>query len=105
MENTIDKIDLEIKKTKEYIRRLKRKKEDLIDAINSAKIRKQPFEKPVIITFLWNDRMDVSNHSYMAKLIEERVGVKAYVVENPELAVATGAGTAKMYVKEPVNSR
>ena len=41
----------------------------------------------------------------MAKLIEERVGVKAYVVENPELAVATGAGTAKMYVKEPVNSR
>ena len=37
MENTIDKIDLEIKKTKEYIRRLKRKKEDLIDAINSAK--------------------------------------------------------------------
>ena len=37
MENTIDKIDLEIKKTKEYIRRLKRKKEALIDAINSAK--------------------------------------------------------------------
>lgn len=37
MENTIDKIDLEIKKTKEYIRRLQRKKENLIDAINSAK--------------------------------------------------------------------
>ena len=37
MENTIDKIDLEIKKTKEYIRRLQRKKENLIDVINSAK--------------------------------------------------------------------
>ena len=44
-----------------------------LDAIDSAKIRKRPFEKPVIITFLWNDRMDVSNHSYMAKLIEDAV--------------------------------
>lgn len=41
----------------------------------------------------------------LTKLIEERVGVKARVIENPELAVATGAGTARNYVKEPVNSR
>ena len=36
MENTIEEIDLEIKKTKEHIRRLQRKKEDLIDAIIAA---------------------------------------------------------------------
>ncbi len=34
----------------------------------------------------------------MDKLIEERLGVKATVIKNPELAVATGAGTAKDYV-------
>ena len=31
------------------------------------------------------------------KLIEEKLGVKAKVVPNPELAVATGAGTANAY--------
>lgn len=41
----------------------------------------------------------------LAKLVEERVGVKAYVIDNPELAVATGAGTARMYVKESDGSR
>ena len=49
-----------------------------LDAINSANSRKQPFEKPVSITFLWNDRMDVSNHSYMAKLIED--GMKGKLI-------------------------
>lgn len=41
----------------------------------------------------------------LPQLIEERVGVKARVIENPELAVATGAGTARNYVKETTSSR
>ena len=31
--------------------------------------RKRPFEKPVTITFYWNDRLDLDNHSMMAKMI------------------------------------
>lgn len=42
-----------------------------ISAINAAHIRKRPFDKPVVITFLWNDRLDLSNHAYMAKMIED----------------------------------
>lgn len=42
-----------------------------INAMNAAQIRKRPFEKPVVISFLWNDRMDISNHAYMAKMIED----------------------------------
>lgn len=38
-------------------------------AMNKGKVRRTPFEKPVIITFLWNDRMDIGNHSMMAKMI------------------------------------
>lgn len=39
------------------------------DAISRAKIRKRPFDKPVVVSFLWNDRMDLDNHSMMAKMI------------------------------------
>ena len=38
-------------------------------AMARAKVRKTPFEKPVVITFLWNDRLDLDNHSMMAKMI------------------------------------
>ena len=38
-------------------------------AMNKAKTRRTPFEKPVVITFLWNDRLDIGNHSMMAKMI------------------------------------
>lgn len=40
-------------------------------AMNSARCRRKPFEKPVMIRFFWNDRLDLSNHAYMAKLIED----------------------------------
>ena len=36
----------------------------------------------------------------MDKLIKKITGVKAYYVESPELAVATGAGIAKKYIRE-----
>lgn len=40
-------------------------------SMSKAHVRKTPFDKPVVITFLWNDRLDLSNHSIMAKMIED----------------------------------
>lgn len=40
-------------------------------AMQAARVRKRPFDKPVVITFLWNDNLDLSNHSMMAKMIED----------------------------------
>lgn len=34
-----------------------------------VKVRRRPFDHPVVITFLWNDRLDLDNHSMMAKMI------------------------------------
>lgn len=34
-----------------------------------SKARRTPFEKPVVITFLWNDALDIDNHSIMGKMI------------------------------------
>ncbi len=39
----------------------------------------------------------------MAKLIQERTGVKAVMIDNPEQVVAMGAGTARNYIREPVS--
>lgn len=35
------------------------------------KVRKVPFERPVILSFYWNDRLDCSNHAVMGKMIED----------------------------------
>lgn len=40
-------------------------------AMSKAQVRRRPFEKPVVITFLWNDRLDCTNHGVMAKMIED----------------------------------
>ena len=32
-------------------------------------LRKRPFDRPVIVTFAWNDRLDLDNHSIMGKYI------------------------------------
>lgn len=37
---------------------------------NCAK-KHRKFDKPVSITYYWNDRMDLDNHAYMAKLITD----------------------------------
>ena len=39
--------------------------------MSRQKVRTTPFQKPVIITFHWNDRLDCSNHAVMAKMIED----------------------------------
>lgn len=41
--------------------------------LNRQKVRKNPLENPVVITFYWNDRLDCSNHAAMAKMIEDAV--------------------------------
>lgn len=50
-------------------------------AIRKAGITK-PFEKPVIITFRWDDRMDISNHAYMGKMIED--AMKGIIIEDDD---------------------
>lgn len=32
-------------------------------------LRKTPIGRPVAISFYWNDRLDLDNHAYMAKMI------------------------------------
>lgn len=38
-------------------------------AMNKQDVRRRPFEKPVVISFYWNDRLDIDNHSVMGKMI------------------------------------
>ena len=43
-------------------------------------VRKRPFEKPVIIRFYFNDRLDCSNHAVMIKMIED--GMKGRLIQD-----------------------
>jgi len=40
----------------------------------------RPLRSPVRITYYWNDRLDLSNHSMMAKMIED--GIKGRIIED-----------------------
>ena len=40
----------------------------------------RPLHSPVRITYYWNDRLDLSNHSMMAKMIED--GIKGRIIED-----------------------
>lgn len=42
-----------------------------VAAMSKRNIRKRPFDKPVHITYFFNDRLDVSNHCMIAKMIED----------------------------------
>jgi Holliday junction resolvase RusA-like endonuclease len=42
-------------------------------AINRQEVRKTPFDKPVVITMLWNDRLDIDNHAAMGKMIVDAI--------------------------------
>lgn len=57
-------------------------------AMEHSKCRRKPFEKPVVITFLWNDRMDCSNHAYIAKMIED--GMTGRLIQNDSRAYVKG---------------
>lgn len=43
-------------------------------------LRKTPFQGPVSLTFVWNDRLDLSNHAVMAKMIED--AMKGYLIRD-----------------------
>lgn len=51
-------------------------------AMREAGIKKghKPFEKPVVIKFYWNDKLDLDNHSAMGKMIVD--GIKGRIIEN-----------------------
>ena len=46
--------------------------------MNKQGVRKRPFENPVILTFYFNDRLDLSNHGMYIKLIED--GMKGRLI-------------------------
>lgn len=58
-------------KDKEYIRQL----------VRSVTGIRKPFEKPVLIKMAFNSGLDVSNHGYLFKLIEDGL-VKCGVIQN-----------------------
>lgn len=46
------------------------------------RIPHRPFQEPVSITFWWNDRLDLDNHSYAEKLIVD--GMKGWVIQDDD---------------------
>ena len=51
-------------------------------AMNYCNVRRKPFEKPVIITFYWNDRLDCDNHGIMGKFIVDSMQGRVIVNDN-----------------------
>ena len=49
-------------------------------AMKKARIRKKPFEEPVMIIFEWDDGLDCSNHAALAKMIED--SMKGWVIKD-----------------------
>lgn len=43
------------------------------NALSQQEIRRTPFENPVEISFLWNDRLDIDNHAVMGKMIVDAI--------------------------------
>lgn len=41
--------------------------------MNAQKVRRKPFEKPVIISMYFNDGLDCSNHAAIFKMIEDAI--------------------------------
>ena len=40
-------------------------------AMARAEVPRKPFEKPVRISFWWNDGLDIDNHAYEAKMVTD----------------------------------
>lgn len=48
--------------------------------MNASNVRRVPFKRPVVITFHWNDRLDIDNHAIMGKMIVD--ALKGRVIED-----------------------
>jgi hypothetical protein len=46
--------------------------------MNKQEVRNTPFEKPVVLSFYFNDRLDCSNHGMLVKMIED--GMKGRLI-------------------------
>lgn len=51
-----------------------------VSAMNRSEVRRKPFQKPVILTFWFNDRLDCSNHAMYIKMIED--GMKGRIIQD-----------------------
>ena len=47
--------------------------------MDGQNVRNIPFKRPVVITFHWNDRLDIDNHAVMGKMIVD--AMKGRVIE------------------------
>ena len=48
--------------------------------LNGQEVRRIPFKRPVVITFRWNDKMDIDNHAVMGKMIVD--AMKGRIIED-----------------------
>lgn len=51
-------------------------------ALMEQRIPRRMYEKPVAITFYWNDRMDCTNHAYIGKMIED--ALKGWIIQDDD---------------------
>lgn len=51
-------------------------------ALMEQRIPRRLFQGPVSITFYWNDRLDLDNHSYVGKLIVD--GLKGWIIQDDD---------------------
>jgi hypothetical protein len=58
------------------------------EQIRLQHVRTVPFDKPVEIHFYWNDKLDLSNHAVMAKMIED--AIKGILIRDDSRAYVAG---------------
>lgn len=51
-------------------------------ALMEQRIPRKPFRMPVGVTFWWNDRLDLDNHSYVAKGILD--ALKGWIIQDDD---------------------
>ena len=51
-----------------------------INSLRQHGIHRSLFLKPVAITILWDDRLDIDNHAYMGKMIVD--ALKGYLIKD-----------------------
>ena len=51
-------------------------------ALMEQRIPRKPFKRPVGVTFYWNYRLDLDNHSYAGKLILD--GIKGWIIQDDD---------------------
>ena len=66
-------------------------------ALTEARVPKKTFERPAVITFLWNDGLDIDNHAAMGKCITD--ALKNRVIQNDSRRYL--AGVEHYFHEEP----